>query len=192
MNVSKSALRRQMRNKRRSLSQQQQTQASIRLKTTLFSNLRYRKSQRIALYLANDGEVSTQKIIDHCWQQNVDVYLPVLNPLKKGHLLFVHYQPDSIMRTNRYGIKEPDPKYNQHISARYLNLVLMPLVAFDDQGNRLGMGGGFYDRSFEFCRPDKQNSGLKPELVGLAHQCQRAEQLPTEAWDIPLDKIIAV
>lgn len=192
MNASKSALRRQMRSKRKSLSKQQQRQASLAVKRSLFSQMSYRRCKRIALYLANDGEVSTRAIIKHCWQQRIEVYLPVLNPLKQGHLLFVRYRPDSIMRINRYGIQEPDHRHNQHISARNLSLVLMPLVAFDDNGNRLGMGGGFYDRSFEFCRPDKSNTGLKPKLIGLAHQCQRAEQLPTEPWDIPLEDIIAV
>lgn len=188
MNASKSALRREMRKRRNALSSQQQSDAAHALVKALFADLRNRKCQRIAMYLANDGEVSTQPLIDYCWAKNIDVYLPVLHPLKKGHLLFVQYLPDSPMQSNRYGISEPDPKLNRQIPARQLELVLMPLVAFDPQGNRLGMGGGYYDRSFAFWR----SSAIKPRLIGLAHNCQRTDLLPTEPWDIPLSRIVAV
>jgi len=192
LNPGKSALRKEMRQRRRALTPQQQARAERVLAKHLFADMRNRKCRRIAAYLANDGEVSTQAVIQDCWHRGVEVYLPVLNPLKKGHLLFVRYEPGSPMRDNRFGIAEPDPTRNKALPSRHLDLVLMPLVAFDDQGNRLGMGGGFYDRSFEFRRPDKQASPHKPRLIGLAHHCQRSVQLPIEPWDIPLSEIIAV
>ena len=192
MNPDKSALRKEMRQRRKTLSHQQQNQAGQALTRRFLANLRNRKSRRVAIYLANDGEVSTQYLIQECWRMGIEVYLPVLHPLKKGHLLFVQYTANSPMRNNRFGIAEPDPKRNKATLTHNLDLVLMPLVAFDDQGNRLGMGGGFYDRSFEFCHPEKRTSNHKPRLIGLAHNCQRANSLPTESWDIPLSEIIAV
>ncbi len=183
----KRQLRSQMRNIRRNLSIRQQNQAAIRLQQLLSQNPSFKYAKRIALYLPNDGEVDTQLAIKQAWKNGQIVYLPVLDPIRKGFLWFVEYNANSPMRNNRFGIAEPDLKLNRRISPRFLQIVGLPLVAFDKQGNRLGMGGGFYDRSFEFCR----QPGTKPKLFGLAHQCQQVEHLPTESWDITLTGIIA-
>jgi 5-formyltetrahydrofolate cyclo-ligase len=176
-----------MRQTRRKLSRREQQQAANILSRKLSQNPSFKFAKRIALYLANDGEVNTQLAIQQAWQRGQTIYLPVINPLRKGFLWFVEYRPNSPMRTNRFGITEPDPKYNKRIAPRFLQAVGLPLVAFDSQGNRLGMGGGFYDRSFEFCR----QAGAKPKLFGLAHQCQQVETLPLESWDIQLENIIS-
>ncbi len=182
----KRQLRMRIRNTRRNLSILEQKQAAIRLKQQLSQNPHFKYAKHIALYLPNDGEVNTQRVIEQAWKNGQRVYLPVLDPIRKGFLWFVEYKADSMMRKNRFGIAEPDPKFNKRISARFLHVVGLPLVAFDNEGNRLGMGGGFYDRSFEFCR----YSSAKPKLFGLAHRCQRVEHLPTERWDIALTEII--
>jgi 5-formyltetrahydrofolate cyclo-ligase len=184
----KRQLRRLMRRARRNLSDREQQQAAKSLSRKLSQNPHFKFAKRIALYLANDGEVDTHLAIQQAWQRGQSIYLPVLNPLRKGFLWFVEYRPDSPMRTNRFGIEEPDPKFNKRIASRFLHTVGLPLVAFDSQGNRLGMGGGFYDRSFEFCR----QPGTKPKLFGLAHQCQQVETLPMESWDIQLEDIVSV
>jgi len=183
----KRQLRSQMRNIRRNLSTRQQNHAAIRLKQLLSQNFSFKYAKRIALYLPNDGEVDTQLAIKQAWKNGQTVYLPVLDPIRKGFLWFVEYKANSIMRNNRFGIAEPDLKFNRRVSPRFIQIVGLPLVAFDKQGNRLGMGGGFYDRSFEFCR----QPGTKPKLFGLAHQCQQVKELPTESWDIQLAGIIA-
>ena len=102
-------------------------------------------------------------------------------------MVFSPYYDGVELTANRFGIPEPDPKFNKKISAKYLQAVGLPLVAFDHKGNRLGMGGGFYDRTFEFCR----SAGNKPKLFGLAHSCQETKELPTESWDIQLFGIIS-
>ena len=186
--LSRQQIRQQKRTARRALPASAQRHAAINIRKTLFSHTPYLAAKRIALYLANDGEIDPIEIIRFCWQRNIEIYLPVLDPCRKGHLKFVRYQKASKMRSNRFGINEPDPRFNASIPTRFLNLVLLPLVAFDNEGNRLGMGGGFYDRTFEFCR----RAGVKPTLVGLAHNCQQVEQLPFESWDIPLSKILSV
>lgn len=180
-------LRAAMRRARRSLSHREHLHAGHRLKQQLNQNPYFKYAKHIAIYLPNDGEVSTQAAIQQAWDHKQTVYLPVLHPLKDGHLWFVEYTPYSAMKKNRFGIMEPDPKLNRRIQPRFIQTIGLPLVAFDKQGNRLGMGGGFYDRTFEFCRIKK---GIKPKLFGLAHRCQAVEILPTESWDIQLSSII--
>jgi len=177
-----------MRATRRSLTPAEQQQAALSLKKKFSLNLSLKYSKRIALYLANDGEVSTHLAIKQAWERGQQVYLPVLDPIRKGFLWFVQYQPNCRMRNNRFGIAEPDPRFNKRINPKFLNAVGLPLVAFDACGNRLGMGGGFYDRSFEFCR----QASVKPKLFGLAHRCQQVKSLPVESWDIQLEEIISV
>ncbi len=183
----KRQLRSVMRKARRGLSKIQHKKSATNLKQQLSQNPHFKCAKRIALYLPNDGEVNTLPAIQQAWQYGQTVYLPVLDPIRKGYLWFVEYSADSRMRTNRFGIAEPDPRFNKRIHPRFLQAVGLPLVAFDSRGNRLGMGGGFYDRTFEFCRAE----GVKPKLFGLAHQCQKVEHLPTESWDIQLSEIIA-
>jgi len=183
----KRLMRSRMRHARRSLTISAQKQAAHRLKQQLNQNPSFKYAKHVALYLANDGEVITLPAIQQAWLNGQKIYLPVLDPIRKGFLWFVEYKADSRMRVNRFGIAEPDPRFNKRISPRFLRAVGLPLVAFDLQGNRLGMGGGFYDRSFEFCR----HEGIKPQLFGLAHHCQKVETLPTESWDIQLTGIIA-
>ena len=132
--------------------------------------------------------MNTLAAIKQAWGNGQKVYLPVLDPIRKGFLWFVEYKANSRMRNNRFGIPEPDPRFNKRSKPRFLHAIGLPLVAFDATGNRLGMGGGFYDRSFEFCR----QAGTKPKLFGLAHCCQQVENLPVESWDIQLKEIISV
>jgi 5-formyltetrahydrofolate cyclo-ligase len=143
-------------------------------------------AQHIALYLTVDGELNTQPLIDKLWQQKKSVYLPVIHPFSAGHLLFLHYQPDTEMVLNRYQILEPKLKKELIIPPEKLDIIFTPLVAFDATGQRLGMGGGYYDRTLA---PWFQSgSGAIP--IGLAHDCQYVDALPTQAWDVPLPKIV--
>ncbi len=186
----KRQLRQTMRKARRQLSRSEQKSAATILAQKFNQHPYFKYRKRIALYLANDGEVNTELAIQQAWKKGQRIYLPVLDPIRKGFLWFVEYKPNSIMRNNRFGIAEPDPRYNRRISPRFLNVVGFPLVAFDQHGNRLGMGGGFYDRTFEFCNSPQHNA-TAPKLFGLAHRCQQVTALPTESWDIQLAGIIA-
>ena len=127
----------------------------------------------VAVYMAQDGEVDLQPIIDACWQRGIAVALPVISG---RDLSFRAYRPETTLRRNRFGIPEP-------ANAELLppTTVLAPLVAFDDQGHRLGMGGGFYDRYFA-AHPEARR-------FGIAHDCQRADALPSDAQDIPLTAV---
>lgn len=174
-------LRRRIRQQRSKLTAAQQTEAAQQLVDLLLPELLKRQVQHIALYLSNDGELNTLPLIQALWQHNILVALPVLHPFSPGHLLFLHYHPDSPMTTNRYGIAEPRLDISQLVPLHKLDLILTPLVAFDKQGNRLGMGGGFYDRTLACSNA--------PAAMGIAHECQKVSALPVESWDIPLPEI---
>ena len=91
------------------------------------------------------------------------------------------------MRINRFKLPEPDVTDAEMLEPESLDLVLVPLVVFDPQLNRIGMGGGYYDRSFEF---RKQPGCNVPALIGVAHELQKVDQLVPEEWDVRLDMVI--
>ncbi|EAR55551.1 hypothetical 5-formyltetrahydrofolatecyclo-ligase-family protein [Photobacterium sp. SKA34] len=179
-------IRQQIRLQRQQLLPEQQIHASLKLLKQAQQCQQFTASQNIALYLSNDGEISTQPIIDWLWQSGKSVYLPVLHPFSKGHLLFLHYTPNTPMRKNRYQISEPTLDVRVVKPVNELDIICTPLVAFDKSGQRLGMGGGYYDRTLSQWHQHKQG----PYPLGLAHDCQHVEQLPSEQWDVPLPKII--
>ncbi|WP_111641405.1 5-formyltetrahydrofolate cyclo-ligase [Marinimicrobium alkaliphilum] len=184
--AAKRQLRRQLRARRNTLSTQQQRRAADRLARHLGRHPWLMRSTHIALYLANDGELDPQPLLERLWLMGKHVYLPVLQPLTARQLWFVRYTPTTPLRRNRFGIAEPDPKRSPRLAAEHLQLVLLPLVGFDRCGGRLGMGGGFYDTTFAFKR---RQPGRGPVLLGLAHSCQEAPALPMAGWDIPLAAI---
>ncbi len=179
-----------MRKKRCSLSPFQQKKAAQKLKSTLIKSDLFKRSKHIAIYLANDGEIDPSHFINTLWRCQKHCYLPVLHPTKKNCLWFYQYRRNTILKKNRFGILEPSIKNKRRVSPWALSLVLFPLVAFDSKGGRLGMGGGFYDRTFEFTQPKKKGSTpARTQLYGLAHHFQQVESIPLEKWDIPLHGI---
>lgn len=136
-------LRQHIRKTRQNLTALQQQQAAQRIIQQALSFIEEHQARNIALYLAVDGEIATQPLIEQLWQQGKNVYLPVLHPFCKGHLLFLHYLPDTLMKQNKYGIFEPHLNVQNVLPLEQLDVIFTPLVAFDKQGNRLGMGGDF-------------------------------------------------
>lgn len=178
----KPALRQQMRTRRNKLSSVQQQQAAKSVAIRLQKHPLFQHSHRIAGYLANDGEVDPTPLLQCAQRLGKHIYLPVL---AGQSLSFVRYRPGvTSLHTNQFGIPEPRALPSQTITPEQLDLVLLPLVAFDCRGGRLGMGGGFYDRTFAFKRRRQQRS--RPLLLGLAHQLQRVPALPLEHWDVTL------
>lgn len=183
----KKNLRAQIRKLRQSLSLAQQKKASVNLCKQFKQSKLLLKHQHIALYLGNDGELDPKILIKQLWKQKKQVYLPVIHPLYHNRLSFCLITARSKFNKNKFGILEPDFKSAQRISAKNLSLVLMPLVAFDKTGNRMGMGGGFYDRVFAYKDTDKHS---RPKLIGLAHAFQEQPSLPIQKWDIPLEGVL--
>jgi len=185
-NLSRDQIRQHIRSTRRALSNEQQTIDAKKLLNRLINLDRVKEANNIAISLAFDGEIDTTPFIKWCWENNKQVYLPVVHPFSKGHLLFLHYSATTEMTTNRYGIFEPKLDQQQICPVTALDLIFTPLVAFDETGNRIGMGGGYYDRTLAPWFEKKTG----PYPIGLAHDCQLVEQLPIESWDVPLPEII--
>ncbi len=179
-------LRRQCRRYRRGLSpehQQAHRQAFAGLSAQQFFFL---KARHIATYIAADGELDPSGLLTSALAKQW--YLPVLRPKPHIKLWFARYRPGQDMRNNRFGIPEPPLKHRYIRPPWALDLILMPLVGFDADCNRLGMGGGYYDRTLAYLR--HRTHWRKPVLVGVAHECQRLDALPVRDWDIPLDYVI--
>ena len=187
--TNRNQLRQHFRRLRRDLSHQQQHDASESLAQQVINLKVLFPGQRIAIYLASDGEIDPQPIADYCWKHGIDVYLPVMHPFCKGYLLFQHYHHHVHLKPNVYGIAEPVLNCAQVSPVEQLDIIFTPLVAFDADCNRMGMGGGFYDRTLA---PLTKNNRLasNTKLIGIAHDCQQADHLPFQSWDVPLSQII--
>ncbi|MEI6897540.1 MAG: 5-formyltetrahydrofolate cyclo-ligase [Psychromonas sp.] len=185
-NISHDHIRHHIRAARKSLSNAQQLLSATKILQRLIKLDIVQQAKKIAISLAFDGEIDTLPFIKWCWKNNKQVYLPVIHPSKKGQLLFLPYTANTEMVINQYGIDEPKFDAQKICPIAALDLIFTPLVAFDEQGNRIGMGGGYYDRLlapwFE------QQRGPYP--IGLAHDCQGVKRLSIESWDIPLPEII--
>ncbi|WP_284192087.1 5-formyltetrahydrofolate cyclo-ligase [Vibrio zhanjiangensis] len=186
MTLSRQDYRTLIRTQRNQLTQEEQKRSAESLATHFLTLPEIKQAQDIALYLPADGEIDTSIIIDQLRHLNKNIYLPVIHPFSSGHLLFLRYDLTTAMVHNRYHIPEPKLEKDKIIPVAQLDIICTPLVAFDKHGHRLGMGGGYYDRTLEPWF--HYQSGPKP--IGLAHACQEVEQLPVEAWDVPLPKII--
>ena len=178
-------LRRQLRKQRRQLDRFQQTQAETQIFHKLIHSHQFQSAQHIGLYLHAFGEIQTQKIIKYAFTKNKKIYLPMI--CKMSQCLVWIPITQQLYNNNRFsthilGMKEPMKSRGFHVSK--LDLVLMPLLACDLYGTRLGMGGGFYDRTLA-------SSKYKPIRIGLAHNFQLLSQkLLRQKWDQPIDYLI--
>jgi 5-formyltetrahydrofolate cyclo-ligase len=183
----KKLLRQQLRQQRRNLTAQQQRTAALALYRQVVTSNAFRFSRRITFTIARDGEISPHLLLTEALRRRKQCYLPVMSRFGHDRLSFRRiYQPrQALPSRNRFNI--PEPVRAQACPPRALSMVLFPLVAFDANCNRLGMGKGFYDHTFAFLR----NSARKrPLLLGLAHACQRVEALAIAPWDVKLQAIV--
>jgi 5-formyltetrahydrofolate cyclo-ligase len=181
------SIRKQLRSQRRSLCTAQQFILSEKITSILTRQNFFLRAKRVGIYLANDGEIDPSTIIDICLKSSKKCFLPVIHPLKINRLHFAPYNERSQLIANRFDIMEPRLKYSKIAPAWSLDVILMPLVGFDRRGNRLGMGGGFYDRTLAFTARGQRPA---PLLVGLAHSFQELKKISPQPWDIPVDIII--
>lgn len=187
-NISPQIIRRSIREQRRNLSSKTHQQYSEQICEHILNSSQFRRAKRIALYLPHDGEIDLQPLVHEVWSRNKSCYLPVLVPFTQNRLWFAPLEKQERMVLNRFGISEPDRNWHHMVKLWSIDLLLMPLVAFDGSGNRMGMGGGFYDRSFAYIRHRK--SWRKPHLLGTGFELQRAAELPQQPWDIPLHSVV--
>lgn len=180
---SRASLRAELRARRRALSKGERHFAARRFARNLRRILPPGRRRHVALYLARDGELDPLPALIEASPSRL--YLPVLDPIHRGRLQFLPWRPHDPLQANRYGIGEPRQQYGGR-AAWTLDVILMPLVAFDDRGHRLGMGGGFYDRTLA----DLARRPRRPTLIGVAYGFQRLPRVPTAQWDQPVDQVI--
>jgi len=177
-------LRQHYRKLRADLDTVQLEQAAQNLAELVVALPEYRQARRIAAYCAVNGEIGLNPVMDYALDQGKEIYLPNLD---QQALRFAPYFQGQKMRINKFRLPEPDVSDGEMLAPDELDLVLAPLVVFDSNRNRIGMGGGFYDRSFAF----RKHSGRgKPVLIGVAHELQKVDQIVPEEWDVRLDMIV--
>lgn len=181
--ATKQNIRQRIKARRAGLSNKTQAKAATAVFRQVISQPFFKQAQSIAFYMPTRGELSPQPILLHALKQKKAVYLPVIqaNPTR---LAFYRYRPQQTLNKNNFGILEPRCNAHNHIAPLALDLVFFPLVAFDKKGNRLGMGKGYYDRTFQ-----KGLHKTKPMRIGLAYAFQQLSHVPTSKRDVPLHAI---
>ena len=178
-------LRQSIRKQRQALTTSESTTCAEQLAQHVRSSQFVSNSRHIAAYLPADGEIDPMPLVQYLWSLGKTIYLPVLVPFSKQKLWFAKFEAGDQLVYNRYGIAEPLRR--RLIKPCALDLVLTPLVAFDQAGHRIGMGGGYYDRSFAFLTG--RQYWRKPHMLGLAFEFQKQGTIKPNAWDIPLTAI---
>ena len=184
----KQGLRDEMRARRRALSAREQNTAGKALVTQLRGMPGLAGGQRFAAYLTNDGEIDPLPMMRVLIQRKRRCFLPIIVPLRRPLLRFGELKPHGRLKSNRFGILEPQVPLQTAFKIGQLDWIFVPLVAFDPTGNRLGMGGGFYDATLDVLQ--HRRHGQRPRLIGLAHEFQCVNRLDVDSWDVPLHGIV--
>jgi 5-formyltetrahydrofolate cyclo-ligase len=177
-------LRSSLREKRQELSPEQQETAAASLFSMLGNQDFFRVAQRIAFYQVADGEIDPRMLLDLALSEGKSCFLPVIQQDNPEFVSFAPYDADTELVLNKWGIAEPPA--SEVISPTNFDVVFVPLVVFNKDCFRLGMGKGFYDRTFSFKIFNRRSS---PMLVGLAHENQLVDSFPVESWDVRLDAV---
>ncbi len=174
----KACLRRNIINQRRGLSDDLRAQASQQICAKILTLPSYPDARKIAFYFAINGEVDLSSLWQPC-SQNKTYYFPVLS---SSHLVFLPFTTSTCLSKNKWGIPEPDLPLKEAIDAEAIEIMFLPLVAFDMNGTRLGMGGGYYDRTLK--------NNTHTIRIGVAYEFQKQTYIPPAPWDQPLDAVI--
>ena len=174
--------RRALRQRRREASAAERMAAAESLSSRLLAHPRFPAEGYVAGYWAMDGEVPLHILQMRLGEGRVWC-LPCVQP--DGALMFAPWRPGDPLVSNQFGIPEPDLRAESLLSPRDMAVVVLPVVGFTRAGQRLGTGGGFYDRGFAF----RQESPAPPWLVGAAYSFQQLDTLASQPWDVPLDAI---
>lgn len=175
-------LRQAIQRKRQQLSQHAQQQAAQAVMAQVIELDSYQNSQHIACYIAHHGECDPSATVQQAWRDGKQCYVPVVGP--EHSMVFVAYNADTPLTNNRYGIAEPT-NTTHPITPSRLDMALIPMVAFNRNLYRLGMGGGYYDRYFA-----TQPAAKTLQLVGLAYSWQASDDWQCQDWDLRCDQVI--
>ncbi len=176
----KIAMRNTIKQVRSKISPSYRTTSSNQICNRIRALEQFRRAKNIALYFAINGEIELDSLWNSAPLQGKFCYFPALND--NLTLSFLPATPVTPFKNNRYGIPEPDVSFDSAIDIEELDLIIVPLIAFDMRCTRLGMGAGYYDRTLEKKKPK--------HLFGVAFQFQQVDFIDPQPWDIPLDAVI--
>ena len=168
---------------RRRMSSIERSAASDAINRQLLRSRLFAASKTIGVYLATDDEVDLDGFISAAWARGKQLYAPRI--LRKNKMFFAELLPETRLVSNRFGIWEPDS--SDGLSANQLDWILVPMVAFDSELHRIGMGGGYYDRALAFTK--HHHPVLKPRLSGVAFACQQTPKISANPWDIGVSRV---
>ena len=180
----KSALRGQLRRARRALTIAEHRQRSYRAAAAILRATSFKCGARVAIYLPFDGETNTAPLLAAAARRGVRLFVPVVVDLRHRRLRFLPLSGKT--RRGVYGISVPH-RSGRALGPRWFDMIVVPLVGVDRGGRRLGMGGGFYDRALAFRRGRLHWRG--PRLIGLCFDCQTADSICADPWDLRLDSV---
>jgi len=169
---------------RRHLDDQTHVHASQVIAERVVRSHEFMACKTIACYLSSYDEVDTTYIIERAWRANKRIFAPVV--ADKHGLFFRQLLPETRLEKSRFDLWEPVS--GPTIKANRIDMVVTPVVAFDDKNNRIGMGGGYFDRCFSFLK--HRRHWLHPKLIGVAFECQKVEKIEPNPWDIRLSSVI--
>ncbi len=187
--LSRPALRKLLRQRRRALTPVQQRQAARQLYRQLAQHPLFRRARHIAFYLPSDGEIDPRPLLEEAQRRGKATYLPVLSRWPRTAMIFQRVGRGRILGAQSLRHRRAAPGSALGRPTWALELILMPLVGFDPQGGRLGMGKGFYDRNLAYLARRRQ--WHSPQLIGCAHECQKVERLALAAWDVPMAAVVS-
>ena len=173
--------RQQAKSKRAALTDDERQEKSAKIAQHIINSDLFKASQHIACYIAKGAEVDLHKVVDAILTSGKNCYLPLIHQ-DKLELSFIEYLAGDDLQIGSFKISEPKFDKQKLIVPEKLDLVLTPLVAFDSNGNRLGRGGGYYDRAFAQTN--------HPVLIGVAYSCQEMPQIAAQPWDVKLHGVV--
>lgn len=182
------AARRRLRELRLGLSPAERSAADGAIRATLARLGVFRRGRHVALYLPMRGEVDLRPCLETAHRSGARVYVPRIASHRRRRMHFTPLRRGAALRTNAFGIVEPGSAADAR-PVLGLDVVVLPLVGFDDRGNRLGMGAGYYDRALRR-RLDRAAQWRRPRLIGVAYACQQLPAIPASPWDVPLDLVV--
>jgi 5-formyltetrahydrofolate cyclo-ligase len=179
----KSELRQRVRSLRQGISPARRLQLDDAVSTELLQFVGKLKATSVSAFWTFDGEPDLRAALATLHENGITIALPVLNPLKPSTISMVRWTAESVMKRNGFGIMEPADE--PVLAINKLDCMLIPLVAWDKSGGRLGMGGGYYDRLLTPVRTNRQ-----PLRIGLAYGLQEVPRVPIEQNDVGLHGVI--
>lgn len=176
----KQQLRQQLRKRRRAISEAQRSAAARRATQHLLRSPWFKRARHIGIYLAVASELPTELLIGAARRRRKHLYAPCTG--HNGRMEFRRLHECRSLQRNRHGIAEP--RGRKFRPPKQLDLLIIPLLGVDARGQRLGAGGGYYDRYLQRC------GRYRPLRVGFGYRMQLLDRLPDEPWDLPLHAVV--